>query len=114
MVTKCSIVGPYLPLHPLGTLMTQNEFSSIVFTQELEEKLFLVHRSFQARQGPKVHRVLVYGPCLLWISSRLQQRRKEKNSFFFFNPKAHLSFFSAPFILVGCTFMVASYISTLV
>lgn len=64
------------PLHPLGTLMTRNEFSSIVFTPELEEKLFLVHRNLQAGRGPKVHRVLVYGPCLLWAFLRLQQRRK--------------------------------------
>lgn len=61
--------------------MTQNEFSPIVFTLELEEKLFLVHRNLQAGWGPKVHHVLVYGLCFLWASSRLQQR---KNSFFLF------------------------------
>lgn len=93
-----------LPRRPLGALMARNEFSSIVFTQELEEKLFLVHRSLQAGQGPKVHCVLVRGPCLLWISSRLQQRRKEENFFFFFNPEAPLRSSSAPFILVGCNF----------
>lgn len=33
--------------------MTQNEFSSIVFTQELEEKLFLIHRTFRLERAPR-------------------------------------------------------------
>lgn len=33
--------------------MTRNEFSSIVFTQELEEKLFLVHRTSRLDRAPR-------------------------------------------------------------
>lgn len=94
-----------LPLHPLGTLMTRNELSSIVFTPELEEKLFLVHRNLQAGQGPKVHHVLVYGLCFLWASSRLKAPAEKEFFFFFFShfyPETPPSSCSAPFILVKC------------
>lgn len=42
-----------LPLRPQGTLMTQNEFSSVVFTLELEEKLFLIHRTSRLERAPR-------------------------------------------------------------
>lgn len=33
--------------------MTRNEFSSVVFTQELEERLFLVHRTSRLDRAPR-------------------------------------------------------------
>lgn len=94
-----------LPLHPLGTLMTQNGFRSIVFTQELE-KLF-VHRNSGLDRAP---RSTVSWFMVAVYSGPPGGASTEGRRFFLppINPAAPPTFFPAPCVSVGRNFTLCT------
>lgn len=82
--------------------MTRNEFSSIVFAQELEEKLFLVRRTSPLDRAPRF--MVSWFMATVCAVPPAGSSTEGRRVFFFSNPEASSSF-PAPFILVGCNFM---------